>query len=98
MISSEIYTVHLTKRDRERAGQIDIIDAGKALDDFIITDEERIEDASFGNRFRGMNEYMQWHITDYSHEPSAEQHKFNLEVDIYRMKRSFERNSPSILI
>jgi hypothetical protein len=36
MISSEIYTVHLTKRDRERAGQIDIIDAGKALDDFIL--------------------------------------------------------------
>ena len=44
----------------------------KALDNFVITDEERIEDASFGNRFRGLNEYMAWHITDYSHEPSAE--------------------------
>jgi hypothetical protein len=70
----------------------------KALDNFVITDEERIEDASFGNRFRGLNEYMSWHITDYSHEPRAEQHKFNLEVDIYRLKRAFERNSPSILI
>lgn len=70
----------------------------KAFDKYVITDEERIEDASFGNRFRGMNEYMSWHISDYSHEPSADQHKFNLEVDIYRLKRSFERNSPSILI
>ena len=70
----------------------------KALDNYVITDEERIEDASFGNRFRGLNEYMKWHITDYSDEPSAEQHKFNLEVDIYRLKRCFERNSPSILI
>jgi len=70
----------------------------KALDNYVITDEERIEDASFGNRFRGLNEYMKLLITDYSDEPSAEQHKFNLEVDIYRLKRSFERNSPSILI
>ena len=45
----------------------------KALDNYVITDEERIEDASFGNRFRGLNEYMKWHITDYSDEPSAEQ-------------------------
>ena len=44
----------------------------KALDNYVITDEERIEDASFGNRFRGLNEYMKWHITDYSDEPSAE--------------------------
>ena len=37
-------------------------------------------------------------MTDYSDVPSAEQHKFNLEVDIYRLKRCYERNSPSILI
>ena len=70
----------------------------KALDNFVITDEERIEDASFGYRFRGLNEYMKLHIPDYLNEKSAEQHLFNLEVDVYRLKRIFERNSPSILI
>jgi len=68
------------------------------LDNFVITDEERIEDASFGYRFRGLNEFMKLHIPDYAKEKSAEQHLFNLEVDIYRLKRIFERNSPSILI
>ena len=70
----------------------------KALDNFVITDEERIEDASFGYRFRGLNEFMKLHIPDYRHERSAENHLFNLEVDVYRLKRIFERNSPSILI
>jgi len=70
----------------------------KALDNFVITDEERIEDASFGYRFRGLNEFMKLHIPDYTHERSAEQHLFNLEVDVYRLRRIFERNSPSILI
>lgn len=64
----------------------------------MITDEERIEDASFGYRFRGLNEFMKLHIPDYTQEKSAEQHMFNLEVDIYRLRRIFERNSPSILI
>jgi hypothetical protein len=64
----------------------------------VITDEERIEDASFGYRFRGLNEYMKLHIPDYAKEKSAESHLFNLEVDIYRLRRIFERNSPSILI
>ena len=53
----------------------------KALDNFVITDEERIEDASFGYRFRGLNEFMKLHIPDYRHERSAENHLFNLEVD-----------------
>jgi hypothetical protein len=69
-----------------------------ALDNFVITDEERIEDACFGYRFRALNEYMKLHIPDYSHEQSAEQHLYNLDVDVYRLKRIFERNSPSILI
>jgi hypothetical protein len=64
----------------------------------VITDEERIEDASFGYRFRGLNEFMKLHIPDYTNERSAEQHLLNLEVDVYRLKRIFERNSPSILI
>jgi hypothetical protein len=70
----------------------------KALDNFVITDEERIEDASFGYRFRGLNEFMKLRIPDYTNERSAEQHLLNLEVDIYRLKRIFERNSPTILI
>lgn len=70
----------------------------KALDNYIITDEERIEDASFGYRFRGLNEFMKLHIPDYTNERSAEQHLLNLDVDVYRLKRIYERNSPSILI
>ena len=69
-----------------------------ALDNYIITDEERIEDASFGYRYRALNEFMKLHIPDYARERSAEQHLFNLEVDIYRLRRIFERNSPSIVI
>lgn len=41
---------------------------------------------------------MKLHIPDYVNERSADQHLLNLEVDIYRLKRIFERNSPSILI
>ena len=69
-----------------------------ALDHYIVTDEERIEDASFGYRYRALNEFMKLHIPDYAREKSAEQHLFNLEVDVYRLKRIFERNSPSIMI
>jgi hypothetical protein len=69
-----------------------------ALDNYIVTDEERIEDASFGYRYRALNEFMKLHIPDYAKEKSAEQHLFNLEVDVYRLKRIFERNSPSIMI
>jgi len=29
---------------------------------------------------------------------SADQHLFNLEVDLYRLRRLFERNSPAIRI
>lgn len=43
-----------------------------ALDNFLITDEERIEDASFGYRFRGLNEFMKLHIPDYTKEKSAD--------------------------
>jgi hypothetical protein len=77
---------------------VNSIPALKALDYHVITDEERIEDASFGYRFRGLNEFMKLYIPDYEHEASAEKHLISLDVDIYRLKRIFERNSPSILI
>ena len=69
-----------------------------ALDQYVITDEERIENASFGYRFRALNDFMKLHIPDFAKVRSAEQHIFNLEIDIYRLRRIFERNSPSILI
>jgi Leucine-rich repeat (LRR) protein len=43
-----------------------------ALDHYIVTDEERIEDASFGYRYRALNEFMKLHIPDYAKEKSAE--------------------------
>lgn len=43
-----------------------------ALDNYIVTDEERIEDASFGYRYRALNEFMKLHIPDYAKEKSAE--------------------------
>lgn len=68
----------------------------------MVTDEERIEGAKFSGRFRALSENM--HISmpyfaqDYSNETSAERHIFNLEIDIYRLKRHFEKSSPVILI
>lgn len=69
-----------------------------ALDNCVITDEERSEDASFGVRYRAMNKYMKIYIPEFIPNISAEKHLFNLEVDIYRLKRIYERNSPSIRI
>jgi Leucine-rich repeat len=43
-----------------------------ALDHYVITDEERIDDASFGYRFRALNEFMKLHVPDYAREKSAE--------------------------
>jgi hypothetical protein len=63
-----------------------------------VTDEERSEDASFGVRYRAMNKYMKIYIPEFIPNLSAEKHLFNLEVDIYRLKRIFERNSPAMRI
>jgi len=64
----------------------------------VITDEERSEDASFGVRYRAMNKYMKIYIPEFIPNITADKHIFNLEVDIYRLKRIYERNSPSIRI
>ena len=69
-----------------------------ALDDCVITDEERSEDASFGVRYRAMNKHMKIYVPKFVQNISAEKHLFNFEVDIYRLKRIFEWNSPSIRI
>lgn len=45
-----------------------------------------------------MNKYMKIYIPEFIPNLSAEKHLFNFEVDIYRLKRIFERNSPSIRI
>jgi len=77
---------------------VNCTDSLLALDDCVITDEERSEDASFGVRYRAMNKYMKIYIPEFIQNISAEKHLFNLEVDTYRLKRIFERNSPSIRI
>ena len=69
-----------------------------ALDEFVITDEERIEDASYGTRFRSLNKYMKIFVPEFLENLSAEQHLFNLDIDIYRLKRIYERNSPILRI
>jgi len=38
----------------------------------VITDEERIENASFGYRFRALNDFMKLHIPDFAKVKSAE--------------------------
>ena len=68
------------------------------MDYCVITDEEKSEDASFGVRYRAMNKYMKIYIPEFIPNITAEKHLFNLEVDIYRLKRIYERNSPSIRI
>ena len=61
-----------------------------ALDLHVVTDEERIEDASFGYRFRSMHDRMRIDIPDYTGVRTAEEHLFNMEIDIYCIKRLFE--------
>ena len=70
-----------------------------ALDDFIITDEERVEyNSPIAFRFRALSNHMKILIPKFQENQSADQHLFNLEVDLYRVRRLFERNSPSIRI
>ena len=69
-----------------------------ALDHYVITDEERIEGAEFQGMYKACSENMSISIPDYANETSAERHIFTLEVDIYKLKRLFEKSSPSIKI
>ena len=68
------------------------------LDLYIITDEERIEDASYGLRFRAMNEHMRIQIPEFIENMTAEKHIDTLDAEIYQLKRHFEQNSPIIRI
>eukprot|EP00347_Sterkiella_histriomuscorum_P020497 403337573 len=72
----------------------------KALDEYIITDEEKMLYLSPNAiRFRAMSyQYMKIYVPKFLENQSAEKHLFSLEVEIYRIKRLFERNSPSIRI
>lgn len=69
-----------------------------ALDDFMVTDEERIEEVSFGKRFRALAPHMRIVIPDFLEGLSADQHLFHLDVELYKLKRLHEKNSPSIRI
>ncbi|CDW85131.1 leucine-rich repeat and iq domain-containing protein 3 [Stylonychia lemnae] len=70
----------------------------KALDEYIITDEERMEDVGFGLRFRALSPFMRLYIPEFKEDLNAEQHLFQVELEIYKLKRLFEKNSPSIRI
>jgi hypothetical protein len=52
-----------------------------ALDFYIITDEERIEDVSFGQRFKALGDFMKIKMPTYDSTLSAEEHLFSLEID-----------------
>ena len=69
-----------------------------AIDRHIITDEERIENTSYGDRFRALSFFMEINVPDFEENILAEEHIFNLDIEVYRMKRFFEKNSPSIRI
>ena len=45
-----------------------------------------------------MNHFMKIMIPKFQENQQADQHLFTLEVDLYRIKRLYERNSPSIRI
>lgn len=77
---------------------VNIIPSLLALDMHIITDEERSDDVSFGDRFRALSDYMRISIPDYTNESDARVHLMSLNKDAYELKRIYERNSPSILI
>ena len=70
----------------------------KALDEYIITDEERIDDAGFGARFRALSPYMRIYVPEFIEGLTADEHLFQIDIEIYKLKRLFERNSPSIRI
>lgn len=69
------------------------------MDDFIITDEERIDFTSpVSVRFRALSQFMKINIPKFKENLSADEHLFNIEVDLYRLRRLYERNCPSIRI
>lgn len=70
----------------------------RALDEYIITDEERMEDVGFGLRFRALSPFMRLYIPEFKEDINAEQHLFQVELEIYKLKRLFEKNSPAIRI
>ena len=70
----------------------------KALDDYIITDEERMDDVGHGVRFKALSQFMRLYAPDFKEGLTAEQHVFQVDLEIYKLKRLFEKNSPSIRI
>jgi hypothetical protein len=48
----------------------------KALDDYIITDEERMDDVGHGVRFKALSQFMRLYAPDFKEGLTAEQHVF----------------------
>ena len=51
-----------------------------------------------GVRFKAMSAFMRLFIPDFKEGLTADQHLFQIDLEIYKLKRLFERNSPSIRI
>jgi hypothetical protein len=47
-----------------------------ALDDYLITDEERMEDVGHGVRFKALSSFMRLYAPDFKEGLTAEQHIF----------------------
>jgi hypothetical protein len=69
-----------------------------ALDDYIITDEERMEDVGHGVRFKALSQFMRLYAPEFKEGLTAEQHLFQVDLEIYKLRRLYEKNSPSIRI
>jgi len=69
-----------------------------ALDDYIITDEERMEDVGHGVRFKALSQFMRLFAPEFKEGLTAEQHLFQVDLEIYKLRRLYEKNSPSIRI
>ncbi|CAI2372624.1 unnamed protein product [Moneuplotes crassus] len=70
------------------------------LDQYIITDEERVDNLGDGKseRFTAMNQFMLVQTPDFIGNMTAEKHIDTLETKLYQLRRRFENNSPIIRI
>jgi hypothetical protein len=48
----------------------------RALDEYIVTDEERMDDVGHGLRFRALSPFMRLYTPEFKENLNAEQHLF----------------------
>jgi hypothetical protein len=70
----------------------------RALDEYVITDEEKMTDIGHSYRFKAMSHFMRIFLPEFPEGLNAEQHLIQVDLEIYKLKRIYERNNPSIRI